>query len=59
MLGPCPECAGTVPVADIRHLADLGTHLATGPTLRGDGPVPDTFAHDEGHTPACRFGGEV
>ncbi|MFD7169714.1 hypothetical protein [Streptomyces violascens] len=59
LLGPCPECAGTVPVAEIRHLGDLGTHLATGPTLRGDGPVPDTFAHDEGHTPACRFGGEV
>ncbi|MBD0741669.1 hypothetical protein [Streptomyces sp. CBMA152] len=56
LLGLCPECSGTVPVAEIRHLADLGTHLATGPTPRGDGPIPETFADDPGHTSTCRFG---
>ncbi|MFI0818600.1 hypothetical protein ACH4TX_19160 [Streptomyces sp. NPDC021098] len=60
LLGPCPVCAAPVPVATVRHLADLGTHLVTGPAPLGNGPVPptypDTFATDEAHTPTCRYG---
>ncbi|MEV0966478.1 hypothetical protein AB0J25_28515 [Streptomyces sp. NPDC049910] len=60
LLGPCPECGGTVPLAEIRHLADLGTHLARPPLaleelLRTD-TLPDTFARDEGHTCTCTYG---
>ena len=62
LLGPCPECAAMVPLAAIRHLADLGTHLARQPapiSETGQLPdsYPDTFADDEAHTPACPFGG--
>ncbi|WP_033328673.1 hypothetical protein [Streptomyces yerevanensis] len=60
LLGPCPECGGTVPLAEIRHLADLGTHLAHPPLkaeelLRAD-TLPDTFTRDEGHTCTCSYG---
>ncbi|MFC7305116.1 hypothetical protein ACFQVC_12905 [Streptomyces monticola] len=61
-LGPCPECAARVPLADVRHLADLGIHLARGPAPLTDGQVPstypDTFAADEAHTAACHFGAD-
>ncbi|WP_151898130.1 hypothetical protein [Streptomyces sp. C8S0] len=60
LLGPCPECHGTVPVADIRTLADLGTYLAQPPLTAQNLPhtttLPDTFADDEGHTRACHYG---
>ncbi|QHA07854.1 hypothetical protein GQF42_35260 [Streptomyces broussonetiae] len=60
LLGPCPECSGQVPLALVRHLADLGTHLARPPLTPGDTPqpdtVPDTFGVDEGHTSPCRYG---
>ena len=60
LLGPCPECGGTVPLAEIRHLADLGTHLAHPPLTPGDLPhhstLPDTFTSDEGHTTTCHYG---
>ncbi|MBO3681688.1 hypothetical protein [Streptomyces sp. NEAU-YJ-81] len=60
LLGPCPACAALVPLATIRHLADLGTYLATGPAPLSDGPIPstypDTFTTDEAHTPTCRYG---
>ncbi|MFF3919462.1 hypothetical protein ACFYZB_39750 [Streptomyces sp. NPDC001852] len=60
LLGPCPECSGQVPLALVRHLADLGTHLARPPLRPGDIPevdtVPDTFGVDEGHTSTCRYG---
>lgn len=61
LLGPCPQCAAMVPLAAIRHLADLGTHLARPPApISENGPLPDshpdTFADDEAHTPTCRLG---
>lgn len=60
LLGPCPECAAQVPLAAIRHLADLGTHLARQPLAPDDIPhtdtLPDTFTRDEAHTDACRYG---
>ncbi|MFD4409260.1 hypothetical protein ACFWOX_35355 [Streptomyces sp. NPDC058467] len=60
LLGPCPECSGQVPLALIRHLADLGTSLARPPLAAEDVPhtttVPDTFTRDEGHTSTCRYG---
>ncbi|MFE0178036.1 hypothetical protein ACFWZ2_37575 [Streptomyces sp. NPDC059002] len=59
LLGPCPECAAQVPLAYVRHLADLGTHLATGPAPLGDGQLPasypDTFPRDDGHTRTCSY----
>ncbi|WP_431953096.1 hypothetical protein [Actinacidiphila sp. bgisy167] len=55
LLGPCPHCAGQVPLAFIRHLADLGTHLASPATHPND--LPDTFPTDEGHEyPTCPYG---
>ncbi|MBX7551190.1 hypothetical protein ABZX95_33740 [Streptomyces sp. NPDC004232] len=60
LLGPCPECSGHVPLALVRHLADLGIYLARPPLTPGDIPrpdtVPDTFSVDEGHSRACRYG---
>ncbi|KAK1177971.1 hypothetical protein B7755_007295 [Streptomyces sp. NBS 14/10] len=60
LLGPCPMCKARVPLADIRHLADLGTFLATSPAPLDGGPIPptypDTFADDEAHTPTCPYG---
>ncbi|MEU2263623.1 hypothetical protein ABZ557_25865 [Streptomyces sp. NPDC019645] len=60
LLGTCPECAGQVPLAEVRHLADFGAHLAQAPltraTLEKPDALPDTFATDPGHTRACRFG---
>ncbi|MEU8974836.1 hypothetical protein AB0D11_37225 [Streptomyces monashensis] len=60
LLGPCPECSGHVPLALVRHLADLGTYLARPPLTPGDTPqpdtVPDTFRVDEGHSSTCRYG---
>ncbi|MZG16175.1 hypothetical protein GTY44_22250 [Streptomyces sp. SID5914] len=60
LLGPCPECSGQVPLAEVRHLADLGMHLARPPFTPEDlartGTVPDSFSGDEGHTSACRYG---
>ncbi|MCQ6246161.1 hypothetical protein [Streptomyces malaysiensis] len=60
LLGPCPMCNARVPVADIRHFADLGTHLTTDPAPLNGGPIPptypDTFATDEAHTPTCPYG---
>ncbi|WP_166028971.1 hypothetical protein [Streptomyces chilikensis] len=61
LLGPCPECGGEVPLADIRHLADLGTYLARAPFTTRDTDRPDsfpeTFQEDAGHTTDCRHGG--
>jgi len=51
LLGSCPECAARVPLAEIRHLADLGTHLTS-----EDTPTAETFALDEGHTADCQYG---
>ncbi|MEU5930617.1 hypothetical protein ABZ817_45355 [Streptomyces antimycoticus] len=60
LLGPCPVCAAPVPLATVRHLADLGTHLTTGPAPLSNGPTPatypDTFDTDEAHAPTCRYG---
>ncbi|MGO4430930.1 hypothetical protein AB4Z54_72205, partial [Streptomyces sp. MCAF7] len=60
LLGPCPMCKARVPLADIRHLADLGTSLATGPAPLDGGPIPatypTTFADDEAHTSTCPYG---
>ncbi|MGW3952869.1 hypothetical protein ACWEKM_18530 [Streptomyces sp. NPDC004752] len=60
LLGPCPECSGTVPLAEIRHLADLGTHLAHPPLKPEEAMhtdrLPDTFTRDEGHTCTCSYG---
>lgn len=60
LLGPCPACACLVPCADIRDLADLGTHLARDPEpLPEDGrppaACPDEFDADSGHGPLCPF----
>ncbi|MCX5535752.1 hypothetical protein OG785_35000 [Streptomyces sp. NBC_00006] len=59
LLGPCPECAAPVPLAEIRHLADLGTHL-TRTLTREDcdrqNALPPTFDDDPAHTNTCRFG---
>ncbi|MFD7706978.1 hypothetical protein [Streptomyces sp. NPDC059786] len=59
LLGPCPECSGHVPLATIRHLAALGTHLArpqlTPDDVRHTDTVPDTFTGDEGHIGTCRY----
>lgn len=61
LLGPCPACAAPVPLATIRHLADLGTHLARPPLTPEAIPhtdtLPDTFTQDEGHTLTCCYGG--
>nr|QIY94467.1 hypothetical protein HEP87_11140 [Streptomyces sp. S1D4-11] len=46
LLGPCPECSGQVPLAAIRHLADLGTHLAP---RAADAPGPPAHGHAAGH----------
>ena len=60
LLGPCPECSGQVPLATVRHLADLGTHLARPPLRPEDlahtNTLPDTFTGDEGHTTTCPYG---
>jgi hypothetical protein len=60
LLGPCPECSGQVPLATVRHLADLGTHLAHPPLKPEEvihtNTLPDTFTHDEGHTCTCSYG---
>lgn len=60
LLGPCPECGGQVPLADIRHLADLGDYLNRAPLTTHDTDTPDTlpyaFPTDPGHTDRCRFG---
>ncbi|AOR31026.1 hypothetical protein BFF78_08205 [Streptomyces fodineus] len=59
LLGPCPECSSQVPLATVRHLADLGTHLALPPLRPEDiahtNTVPDTFTGDEGHTSTCSY----
>ncbi|KOV62875.1 hypothetical protein [Streptomyces sp. MMG1121] len=59
LLGPCPECSGRVPLAEIRHLADLGSYLARPPVKSEDIPqphtVPETFTGDEGHTSTCPY----
>ncbi|TKA00101.1 hypothetical protein [Actinacidiphila oryziradicis] len=60
LLGLCPLCAGPVPCADIRDLAELGTYLARAPLpLPEDGrppaDYPDEFDADPGHGPACPF----
>lgn len=61
LLGPCPECGGQVPLANIRHLADLGTYLTRAPLTLQDIDRPDTFPYtfptDPGHTRRCRHGG--
>ncbi|MFF5010570.1 hypothetical protein ACFY3G_48225 [Streptomyces phaeochromogenes] len=60
LLGPCPQCTGQVPLATIRHLADLGTHLARAPLTPEDAlhtnTLPDTFKDDDGHTNTCCYG---
>ncbi|MGW4567981.1 hypothetical protein ACWEN3_38260, partial [Streptomyces sp. NPDC004561] len=60
LLGPCPACAGQVPLAAVRHLADLGTYLSRPPLTPEDLPLatvlPDTFTGDEGHTSTCCYG---
>ncbi|MEV8023027.1 hypothetical protein AB0O76_43415 [Streptomyces sp. NPDC086554] len=60
LLGPCPECAGQVPLATICHLADLGDHLARPPLTASEVQhttlLPDTFTRDDGHTDACSHG---
>ncbi|MGN5380495.1 hypothetical protein ACQ4WX_35255 [Streptomyces lasalocidi] len=60
MLGPCPACSGQVPLAEIRHLADLGTYLARPPHTPEDLPsttaLPDTFTSDQGHASTCHYG---
>lgn len=60
LLGPCPECSAQVPLATVRHLADLGTYLARPPLTPEDvahtNTAPDTFADDQGHTRDCRYG---
>ncbi|MFE6158796.1 hypothetical protein ACFQ7F_07750 [Streptomyces sp. NPDC056486] len=60
LLGPCPECVAQVPLATIRHLADLGTHLANAPVSSADltrpRSVPDTFHTDQAHTTTCSYG---
>ncbi|MCX5206905.1 hypothetical protein OG897_36580 [Streptomyces sp. NBC_00237] len=60
LLGPCPACNNPVPLAEVRHLGDLGTHLAHTPyrpedLLHAD-RLPDTFWLDSGHTDTCRYG---
>ncbi|MEU6572560.1 hypothetical protein [Streptomyces sp. NPDC046805] len=60
LLGPCPECSGQVPLTEVRHLADLGTHLARPPLTPEDIPhtnaLPDTFTGDAGHASTCCYG---
>lgn len=60
LLGPCPRCHGQVPIALVRHLADLGNRLAHGP-LRPEEcdhqeGTPDTFHTDQAHTDTCPYG---
>jgi hypothetical protein len=52
-LGPCPTCAGEVPLIWTRTLADLGDQL-DGTALAKDvfDPVPE-FRGDPGHHPTC------
>ncbi|MBI0301230.1 hypothetical protein JBE04_44070, partial [Streptomyces sp. PRKS01-29] len=40
LLGPCPTCKARVPLADIRHLANLGTYLTADLAPLDGGPVP-------------------
>lgn len=60
LLGPCPECAGQVPIATVRHLADLGARLAQGPLRQEEcdrqGEAPDTFHLDQAHADTCLYG---
>lgn len=60
LLGPCPLCEATVPLAEIRSLADLGTFLANGPAPLRDngilpGSYPDEFDRDPAHTSKCPY----
>ncbi|MFI5808605.1 hypothetical protein [Streptomyces sp. NPDC051561] len=60
LLGPCPECTNPVPLAEVRHLADLGNHLTHAPynpeVIAEANKLPDTFWLDSGHTDTCRYG---
>jgi hypothetical protein len=52
-LGPCPTCAGEVPLIWMRTLADLGD-LLTGAALTEIAFDPDPeFRADPGHAPTC------
>ncbi|MEU6573594.1 hypothetical protein [Streptomyces sp. NPDC046805] len=60
LLGPCPECGGAVPLAEIRNLADLGSFLTTGPEPLPDGgrlpsSYPEEFDLHPAHSSTCRF----
>jgi len=58
-LGLCPACSGTVPVARIIHLADLGDLLARGVGTAEDGDhalhPPAEFDGDPGHDSSCPY----
>lgn len=60
LLGPCPICGASVPLAAIVRLADLGVFLAEGPAPIPDGGwLPDTYPVEldghSAHRSACRF----
>lgn len=60
LLGPCPICGGTVALAEIVRLADLGAFLAHGlAPIAENRPLPDSYpdafeAH-AGHLTTCPF----
>lgn len=60
LLGPCPVCNASVPLAEIRSLVDLGVFLADGAApIPDNGSVPnsypDSFDRDPAHLSTCQF----
>ncbi|WP_327396998.1 hypothetical protein [Streptomyces phaeochromogenes] len=60
LLGPCPACEATVPLAEIRSLADLGVFIADGPSPLPDNGIlpssyPDEFDRNPSHSSTCPF----
>jgi hypothetical protein len=55
VLGPCPGCPASVPVAEIGGLADLGLHLEHDAHGRSAPPQhrPPEFATDPAHLDGC------
>ncbi|MGA5506901.1 hypothetical protein [Streptomyces umbrinus] len=60
LLGPCPVCEATVPLAEIRSLADLGVFFADGLAPLPDNGIlpssyPDEFDRNPSHSSTCPF----
>lgn len=60
LMGPCPVCDASVPLAEIRTLADVGAFLMNGPEPLSEtqilpGSYPDEFDRYPTHTSKCPY----